>query len=485
MVKTWWGRVFYFSLTALMLFAAGCSEVYQVNKPPLSPDTIPVIPELPLTSDVVINEVCTGNSSTITDEFGNDPDWIELYNRGDTAINLKGYALSDDSTNRMLWQFGSVEIPPKGYLLVFASGKNLPEKLTAFPDDSVSIKDGTRWSDVQQSGGKSTISKYESTSFWPVDSQGYRGISATFDLVDNRPALDWSACNFTTVFGRQHDDLGNDYSMYSSVDLTLTLEKGRGLGIRFVQESLPAWKGFIVRLEGTGIRDDHYSIPIEQGRGGLDLTKLTGFYVQAPENEYGKTSFTLKRITFKAPAGYLHASFKLSGNEGTLRLSAPDSSLLHAAQLTPLPDNVTSGFAGDSWTILARATPEAQNVDEAYSGVLPTPVAVTEGGFYEKPVSVVLSAGDSGVIYYTVNGCVPDTSALLYEGPITIEKTTALRYRVYSKNNVPSEICTQTYFIGEARHLPVVSLVVDNSAMFDEDTGLYMKGSLHERAKCR
>jgi hypothetical protein len=44
--------------------------------------------------DLVINEFCVNNSGSVFDEFSEDPDWVELYNLGNTAINLAGYALS-------------------------------------------------------------------------------------------------------------------------------------------------------------------------------------------------------------------------------------------------------------------------------------------------------------------------------------------------------------------------------------------------------
>ena len=40
---------------------------------------------------VVINEVMSSNGSTVYDEDGDTPDWIELYNSGTVGIDLGGY----------------------------------------------------------------------------------------------------------------------------------------------------------------------------------------------------------------------------------------------------------------------------------------------------------------------------------------------------------------------------------------------------------
>lgn len=66
----------------------------------------------------------SSNESTIADEDGNFSDWIEIYNYGETAIDLEGFGLSDDVSNPLKWVFPSVIINPKEYILVWASDKN-------------------------------------------------------------------------------------------------------------------------------------------------------------------------------------------------------------------------------------------------------------------------------------------------------------------------------------------------------------------------
>ena len=73
---------------------------------------------------VVINEFMAANSKTLHDEDGDSSDWIELYNSGDAAVNLKGYYLSDQTNLLSKWRFPDVTIAANGYLVVFASGKN-------------------------------------------------------------------------------------------------------------------------------------------------------------------------------------------------------------------------------------------------------------------------------------------------------------------------------------------------------------------------
>lgn len=55
-------------------------------------------------SQVVINEVSCSNRGNATDAFGENDDWVALYNTGTSQVDLSGYYLSDRSTNVLKWQ---------------------------------------------------------------------------------------------------------------------------------------------------------------------------------------------------------------------------------------------------------------------------------------------------------------------------------------------------------------------------------------------
>ena len=71
--------------------------------------------------NVVINEFMASNDATIADQDGEFEDWIELYNNGNTSINLGGYSLSDDGGNLAQWSFpAGTSIAANGYLIIWA-----------------------------------------------------------------------------------------------------------------------------------------------------------------------------------------------------------------------------------------------------------------------------------------------------------------------------------------------------------------------------
>jgi hypothetical protein len=72
----------------------------------------------------LISEFMALNDSSLKDEDGEYSDWIEIHNPEATAVDLTGWYLTDRSDDLAGWAFPATVLPPGGYLLVFASGKN-------------------------------------------------------------------------------------------------------------------------------------------------------------------------------------------------------------------------------------------------------------------------------------------------------------------------------------------------------------------------
>jgi hypothetical protein len=75
-------------------------------------------------ADVVISEFMALNTKTLADEDGDYSDWIELHNVTLTNVNLEGWFLTDNTNSLSKWRFPATNLPPNGFLVVFASGKN-------------------------------------------------------------------------------------------------------------------------------------------------------------------------------------------------------------------------------------------------------------------------------------------------------------------------------------------------------------------------
>ena len=73
---------------------------------------------------IKINEIMSSNGEAIADADGDFSDWFELYNTSDQSINLKGFGITDNEGDPLKWIFPDVQIEAKGFLLVWASGKD-------------------------------------------------------------------------------------------------------------------------------------------------------------------------------------------------------------------------------------------------------------------------------------------------------------------------------------------------------------------------
>jgi hypothetical protein len=71
-----------------------------------------------------ILEIQADNSGGIEDEDGDASDWIELWNSNRFSYSLEGLYLSDDPGQPAKWSLPAVRLPPGGFLVVFASGKD-------------------------------------------------------------------------------------------------------------------------------------------------------------------------------------------------------------------------------------------------------------------------------------------------------------------------------------------------------------------------
>ena len=74
---------------------------------------------------IILSEIMADNETTLSDNFGEFSDWIEIKNLGNTPCNLQGWFLTDNKKVSNKWSFPDVTIDAKGTLIVFASERNL------------------------------------------------------------------------------------------------------------------------------------------------------------------------------------------------------------------------------------------------------------------------------------------------------------------------------------------------------------------------
>jgi len=115
---------------------------------------------------VRINEIMASNKTVFPDLDGDFCDWIEIYNAGDADVDLSGCVVADKNSS---WTIGNRILPKKGFLLIWASGKDLQgeELHTDFK-----LKKSGELITLYAPGGKYVIDTIDKTAFTTDRSYG-------------------------------------------------------------------------------------------------------------------------------------------------------------------------------------------------------------------------------------------------------------------------------------------------------------------------
>ena len=111
-------------------------------------------------SALLITEISPVNLDWL-DEDGGDPGWVEIYNAGSVAANLKGYSLVENLEKPRKWVFGDELIAPKSFRTVFCDNKNvtvIPEG--AADTGSIHYRLHTNWKLEKKGGSVYLIDPY-------------------------------------------------------------------------------------------------------------------------------------------------------------------------------------------------------------------------------------------------------------------------------------------------------------------------------------
>ena len=110
-------------------------------------------------SSLVITEISPANLDWF-DESGDDPGWIEIYNAGDVAANLKGYSLVENLEKPRKWIFGDELLAPKSFRTVFCD-KNDVNAVAPSADTSIyHARTHTSWKLNKDGGTVYLIDQY-------------------------------------------------------------------------------------------------------------------------------------------------------------------------------------------------------------------------------------------------------------------------------------------------------------------------------------
>ncbi|MBN2011788.1 CotH kinase family protein [candidate division KSB1 bacterium] len=443
-----------------------------------------------------LNEVMSSNSSTIADEDGDSPDWIELYNNSNQVISLDGWGLSDNRNVPLKWVMPQMDLQPKQFLLIFASNKDRSswtthwETVVDWGDNwrydlgSSSIPsswiqpgyDDSQWQTGPSGFGFSdgddatvisqTMSVFLRTEFQITDLQQIESAVFHIDYDDGFVAYlnghEIARANLGTAGIQPSYDLATDTwreaEMYQGGDPEM-----------YVLDSDLAWL-----QQGTNVLavEVHNSGSTSSDLSAIPLLTL-GMNV-VPASPRGPSKY----LAFSSTN--LHTNFKISSDGESIYLSDNNSQLIDSVAVPSLQRDIAYGRypdGADNWRLMSNPTPGSANDASGFAEKADMPQCSHQAGFYTNPFDLTVTASDpQAVIRYTTDGGIPDASSPAISRSVRINKTMAVRLRAFVDGKLPSDVVTHTFLIDESIQLPIVSITTAPENLWDEQTGIYVLG---------
>jgi len=245
-----------------------------------------------------ISEVMPSNRSAVTDENGEYPDWVEIWNSSEKTMNLKGLGLSDRGDS-IRFLFPDVTLPAGGRVLVFCSNTNQADpgqpfhakfKLSSV-GETVYLYDPNAY--LIDSCRYPVMGSDES---WSLTDEGFRAVTYFSPGFENTPeghqayresimvsggalVINEVMADALTGLRDEDDELSDWVEIYNTTPSAVSLEnyalsdnEGKPLKWRFPQgASIPGYGYYVVFCSGkdkveaaTGVPHTNFSISAER-----------------------------------------------------------------------------------------------------------------------------------------------------------------------------------------------------------------------------
>jgi hypothetical protein len=209
-------------------------------------------------------------------------------------------------------------------------------------------------------------------------------------------------------------------------------------------------------------QDGDYSDWIEIQNTGASEVNLGGWFLSDSATDLTKWRFPAVILVPQAnlvvfasgknravPGAEIHTSFNLAANGEYLALVQPDGKTVASEFAPKYPAqyaDISYGAFNGGLYYFQTPTPRAANGEGFISYVKETKFSHTRG-FYDAPFVLNVTTDTTGAaIRYTTDGTPPsETNGVDYTGPLTIDRTSTLRFAAFKTGYRPSKVETQTY----------------------------------------
>ncbi|RPH94653.1 MAG: hypothetical protein EHM72_15470, partial [Calditrichaeota bacterium] len=448
---------------------------------------------LAFSQQVVLNEVMSLNAKTISDEDGDWPDWIELYNPSNQTLNLEGYALSDEAI-KLKWIFPRMSLAPGAFLLLFASDKDRREKFNWVQ----MIGQGDPWS--YRAGTSEPPSAWRNIDYndsaWRVGPSGFGyGDDDDATVIQNnlsiyvRKTFELKTTDMPTR-AVLHVDYDDGFAAYlNGQDIARANLGSHGEQIPFDRSADAGHEALII--QGMPPEAYEFESPASLFKVGKNVLALQIHNINTTSSDMSLIPFLSfgylddrpgsvpPAEVLKLSSQNLHCNFKLNAGGESLYLFNPEGLVVDSVAIPTLPQDIALGRVPDGsgeWQLLALPTPADWNRDSLFVGQSSPPIFSAAGGLYDEPVTLELADTSGAAIYYSLDGSEPDQDDYRYSKPLRLGTSIVVRARSFLDPLLPSRIITHTFLFDEQSTFATVCLSTNSQYLFDEESGLFEMG---------
>ena len=445
-------------------------------------------------ADPLISEFLASNQDSLKDEDGDTSDWIEIRNSSSGAINLAGFALTDDPAVPEKWVFPDHVLPGNGFLIVFASGKDrrtpgnelhtnfrlaasggylalfrpgLPDPMSAYPDyppqlPDVSYGEGAntrtitavttgapcRWLIPNSNISNWTFRTYNDSS-WASGSTGV-GYEVS------------SSNTYDPLIGPGGNVQAQMYNRRTSAYIRIPFDLADASAVSNMLLRMKFDDGFTAFINGQEVATSRAPVP-------LNWNSLATLHHDDDDAQVFE-NFQIAPV----PDNLVDGENVLAIHGLNRALDSSDFIIL------PELDVTTSAIESENVGFHTPATPGAVNNPSVDGLVEDTKFSVNRG-FFSAPFPVEITTATEGAqIRYTTDGSAPtSTSGLIYSAPLTISTTTVLRAAAFKPGFAPTNVDTQTYlFTSSIRNQLEMDPEITNSAAYSSLMDVALRGNI-------
>lgn len=429
---------------------------------------------------IFINEGSNRNYSTIADENGEFPDWIELFNPGPDTVSLLNYRLSDRLNKPDMWRLPNTPLAPNEYKVIFCSGKNRAP-ITVFKPvhNTGTFTPVIGWNEHLFSDSI----YWDGVSNLLINTCSYNNAGYTVNSVFNQSSTSYFSSSYTVNDGSEYA-CGAPYGTRAKLRPNMRINQVV-VGNETIQNSpydypAPYGNWYWAARHQFLVRADEL---VAAGLGPGYITSLAFDVAWTDPNiVYTYVDFSIKlvqdtELSFEfqqvTPQINLHTNFKLSAEGDTVYLFQPDLQLASSLVVNSKNlDNSNGSFPDSSQNIVIFAPPtpgQTNNQSETFLDYLLPPVIETPAGLYNGIITTGITNpnGSNSVVRYTLDGSDPDENDPIYDGtPITIFYSAVLKARTFQAGILPSKLVASSYLLGINHTTPILSVTTQQDNLY-------------------